>query len=469
MVRTRFSPSPTGMLHIGSARVALYCWLYARRNNGQYILRIEDTDQERSTQEAVDVILEGLNWLGIDHDEGPFYQTQHLDRYNEILEQLLQSGYAYYCDCTKERLDEVREQQKAQNLKPRYDHHCRDLNLGPGEDRVVRFANPLDGVVTFTDAVLGEIRIANEELDDFIIRRTDGYPTYNFSVVVDDVDMRISHVIRGNDHVNNTPKQINLMHALGATPPVFAHLPLILGDDGKKLSKRHGALSVLEYRDQGYLPQALLNYLLRLGWSHGDEEIFSIERMMQLFDLDHVSKSPAQFDAQKSLWINQQYIKNAKPDDLVGQVQRLFDLRGIATASGPELSGVIAAQLERAKTLDEMVDKSLFFYQPVEGYDEKAFKKHVKPEFIPAVRYVYEQFVAISAWEKAGLHQIILDSSERFAVKLGKVAQPIRLALTGGTVSPPLDITLELLGRETVLQRFKDFFAQVDSTQDDMS
>ena len=462
MIRTRFSPSPTGMLHIGSARVALYCWLFARRHNGKYILRIEDTDRERSTQEAVDVILNGLEWLGIDHDEGPYFQTHHIERYNQVIDQLIAENKAYYCDCTKERLDAVRESQKNQKQKPRYDHHCRNRALSHAEGRVVRFANPLTGATEFEDLVLGKITISNSELDDFIIRRADGYPTYNFSVVVDDIDMKISHVIRGNDHVNNTPKQINIMRALGGTVPYFAHLPLILGDDGKKLSKRHGALSVLEYREQGYLQSALLNYLLRLGWSHGDEEIFSTKQMMELFDLEHVSKSPAQFDNQKCLWLNQHYIKNSVPGDLLPLVQQIFSSRAIDISQGPSLEGVISAQIERVKTLVEFVDKSEFFYKSVESYDPKAFKKHIKPNIIPVLESIHVAFKNLNDWQGENLHRIIVEAAEAADLKMGKVAQPIRLAVTGGTVSPSLDITLELLGKKKVVDRLLTFLMYIE-------
>jgi glutamyl-tRNA synthetase len=349
------------MLHIGSARVALYCWLFARRHQGEYILRIEDTDRERSTQEAVDVILDGLAWLGIDHDTGPIFQSQRDSLYATYLQKLLDTNQAYYCNCSKQRLDDLRAEQMANKQKPKYDHHCRGLNLPAGDDTVVRFANPIDGVVSFQDAVLGGITISNKELDDFIIARADGSPTYNFTVVVDDIEMQISHVIRGNDHVNNTPRQINLMQALGVTPPVYAHLPLILGDDGKKLSKRHGALSVLEYQKQGYLPHALLNYLLRLGWSHGDDEIFSQADMMRLFDLEHINKSPARFDSKKSLWLNQHYIKQASPNDLVPAVKQLAKELQRDYSQGPDLTAVIAALQERAKTLVELVEKSAFW------------------------------------------------------------------------------------------------------------
>lgn len=457
MIRTRFSPSPTGMLHIGSARVALYCWLFARRHQGDYILRIEDTDRERSTQEAVDVILDGLAWLGIDHDTGPIFQSQRDSLYTTYLQKLLDTNQAYYCNCSKQRLDDLRAEQMANKQKPKYDHHCRDLQLPPGDDTVVRFANPTEGVVSFDDAVLGNVTIANAELDDFIIARSDGSPTYNFTVVVDDVEMKISHVIRGNDHVNNTPRQINMMRALGATPPTYAHLPLILGDDGAKLSKRHGALSVLEYQKQGYLPHALLNYLLRLGWSHGDDELFSQAEMIQLFDLEHVNKSPARFDTKKSLWINQHYIKHSSPEDLQPAVELLAQQMNVDYNNGPELTAVIAAFQDRAKTVVELVEKSAFFYTDITGYDEKAMAKHVNEDTRPIVERVYEKLSSLDDWQEEKIQALLTAIVDESGLKFGKVAQPIRLALTGGTVSPSLGVTLQLFGREKALSRLQDF------------
>ena len=462
MIRTRFSPSPTGMLHIGSARVALYCWLFARRHQGEYILRIEDTDRERSTQEAVDVILQGLDWLGIHHDHGPYFQSQRNALYAKKLQALLDSKKAYHCHCSKERLDSLRTEQMANKQKPKYDYHCRDLNLPATDTSVVRFANPISGSVSFTDAVLGEITIANAELDDFIIARSDGSPTYNFTVVVDDCDMKISHVIRGNDHVNNTPRQINLIHALGMTPPTYAHLPLILGDDGKKLSKRHGALSVLEYQDQGYLPHALLNYLLRLGWSHGDEEIFSEEAMKACFDLDHINKSPARFDTKKSLWINQHYIKNSDPNDLLLPVQHLAQSQSLDLSSGPDLKSVIEAFQERAKTLVDILTGAAFFYTEPKTFDVKAMGKVNIDQAVPLLNRACELLSTVD-WEVTSLQQLLENLVKESGLKFGQVAHPLRLALTGGTISPSLSVTLSLMKRDTTLSRLQYFLSVLGS------
>lgn len=452
-VRTRFAPSPTGYLHVGGARTALYCWLYAKKHNGTFLLRIEDTDRERSTDEAIQAILDGMDWLELSHDEGPYYQTHRFARYQEVTLQLLNEGKAYRCYCSKERLEKLREEQQQQGLKPRYDGHCRDCaHPDTGESFVVRFKNPVDGFVEFEDKVLGTIRFQNTELDDLIIARSDGVPTYNFTVVVDDFDMNITHVIRGNDHVNNTPRQINMLKALGVTPPIYAHVPMILGDDGKRLSKRHGAVSVLQYRKEGYLPHALLNYLVRLGWSHGDQEIFSREEMIELFDLDSLNKSPSAFNTSKLIWLNQHYMKTLEPRVLAPHLTWHMQQLNIDFHQGPALEDIIVAQRERVKTLREMAEKSRFFYENVEYIDAETCKKHLNKESLPLLKGVKAHLADLTQWEKEAIHHAILTVSEEFNVKMGKVAQPIRVAITGTTVSPPIDETLVLLGQEKTLQ-----------------
>ncbi len=362
--RTRFAPSPTGYLHVGGARTALYCWLYAKHNKGDFILRIEDTDRERSTQEAVDAILEGMSWLGLDYDEGPFYQTDRFDRYKELINQLLEQGSAYKCYCSKERIDSLRQELEQQGLKPRYDGHCRSIKEeDTNKDFVVRFKNPLTGNVVFDDLVRGTVTVANEELDDVIIQRSDGTPTYNFTVVVDDADMNIGMVIRGDDHISNTPRQINILEALGKAIPQYAHIPMILGPDGKRLSKRHGAVSVLQYRDDGFLPEALVNYLLRLGWSHGDQEIFSVPEMIEYFDFEHVSRSAAAINPEKLIWLNQHYLKTLPTVDVAKQLAWHCERLGIDCSNGPDLIDVVTAQASRVKTLVEMAEKSRFFFE----------------------------------------------------------------------------------------------------------
>ncbi len=383
-VRTRFAPSPTGMLHIGGVRTALFCWLYARHHGGQFILRVEDTDRERSTPEALQAILDGMQWLGLDHDEGPFYQSQRMDRYGEVIEQFLREGKAYHCYCSKEELEEMRAGQLSRKEKPRYDGRCRNRSEPrPGVTPVVRFRSPQTGQVVVDDVVHGPITFDNAELDDLIIARSDGSPTYNFCVVVDDYDMRITHVIRGDDHINNTPRQVNMLRALGVEPPVYAHVPMILGPDGAKLSKRHGAVSVLQYRDEGFLPEGLLNYLGRLGWSHGDQEIFSLEEMVRLFDIEDVNKSASALNPDKMLWTNQQHILRSSPEHLAGHLAPQLEALGVPAADDARLAAVASAQQERAKTLREMAENSLFFFREPAGYDDKAAKKNLTPETAP--------------------------------------------------------------------------------------
>jgi glutamyl-tRNA synthetase len=452
VVRTRFAPSPTGYLHVGGARTALYCWLYARKMQGTFILRVEDTDVERSTQESVQAILDAMEWLNLKYDEGPFYQTQRFDRYRDVVAQLLKDGKAYHCYCSKERLENLRNEQMANKEKPRYDGTCRDLATSGEGSFVVRFRNPLEGEVHFDDLIRGPLTFSNQELDDLIIMRSDGTPTYNFTVVVDDWDMQITHVIRGDDHINNTPRQINILRALGATPPLYAHVSMILGSDGKRLSKRHGAVSVMQYREEGFLPEALLNYLARLGWSHGDQEIFSIEELVSLFDIPQINRAPAAFNNEKLLWLNQHYIKTSDPKQVAIELAWHMEQLGIDTRQGPALTDLIVAQAERAKTLREMAEKSSYFYQEVHYHDE-AVSQHLTADAIPVLIAMRDGLLAVTDWQKEAIHQVIVTVSEALALKLGKIAQPVRVAVTGNTMSPPIDVTLQLLGRERTVER----------------
>ena len=453
-VKTRFAPSPTGMLHIGGVRTALFSWLYARHHSGTFVLRIEDTDRERSTDEAIGVILDGMQWLGLHGDEGPYYQTRRMDRYREVIEQFLQEGKAYHCYCTREELDAMRERQLAAKQKPRYDGTCRHRTRPrAGVDPVVRFRNPTDGNVVVHDQVHGPVSFENVELDDLIIARSDRTPTYNFCVVVDDSDMQITHVIRGDDHLNNTPRQINMLEALGATPPSYAHVPMILGPDGAKLSKRHGAVSVLQYREEGFLPEALLNYLVRLGWSHGDQEIFTLEEMVRLFDIADVNKSASAFNPDKLLWLNQQHIMRSTPQALVPHFKVQLEAHGVHDAASDKMAAAARAQQERAKTLREMAANSLFFFRDVDSYDPKAAKRNLTPESAVALRQTRDSLAALDVWTAAGIHASVERVAADLGVGLGKVAQPIRVAVSGGAVSPPIDMTLEVLGRDVTLAR----------------
>jgi glutamyl-tRNA synthetase len=453
-VRTRFAPSPTGFLHIGGLRTALFCWLYARRHAGRFVLRIEDTDLERSTSEAIQQILDGMEWAGLAHDEGPFYQTKRFGRYAEVIEELLATGHAYRCYCTKEELEELRAAQTARGEKPRYDGRWRDrTDSRPGVAPVVRFRNPLAGEVVVEDVVHGPVVFQNAELDDLIIARSDGTPTYNFCVVVDDMDMEITHVIRGDDHLNNTPRQMNMLLALGRKPPVYAHLPMILGPDGAKLSKRHGAVSVLQYRDDGFLPEAVLNYLVRLGWSHGDQEIFSIEEMVRLFDIADVNKSASAFNFEKLAWLNQQHMMRAPVGRVASFLRWHLEQAGIRADDDAQLEAIVLVQRERAKTLKEMAANSVFFFQAPAAYDDKAVRKHVTPEIISALREISPALESLPDWSAAAIHELLGAFAAAKGLNLGKLAQPVRLAVCGGTVSPPIDATLAILGRAESLGR----------------
>ena len=462
-IRTRFAPSPTGYLHVGGVRTALFSWLYARKHGGKFVLRIEDTDLERSTQESVNAILEGMTWLGLEYDEGPFYQTHRFERYNEVIGRLLDKGMAYRCNCSKERLETLREQQMARKDKPRYDGHCRDTEVSPDQPHVIRFRNPLQGEVVIDDQIRGRVVVANAELDDLVIRRSDGSPTYNLTVVVDDHDMEITHVIRGDDHINNTPRQINMLRALEWNVPGYAHLPMILGDDGARLSKRHGAVSVMQYLQDGYLPEAVLNYLVRLGWSHGDQEVFSVDEMIRLFDLDGVNRAPSTFNTEKLRWLNHQYLKDSDPGRIAHLLSSHLGDLGIDPSEGPDLLAVIEAQRERANTLVELAEISAFYYRDFKVIDEKAAKKAFKAGAAEALDAVRDRLAELTLWERAEIHQAIATTVEQLGVGFGKVAMPLRVAVTGGSPSPDLDLTLFLVGREATLRRIDRAIEQVGS------
>jgi glutamyl-tRNA synthetase len=452
------------MLHIGGVRTALFSWLYARRHGGVFILRIEDTDRERSTEEATQVILDGMKWLGLDADEGPYYQTKRMDRYREVIEQFLASGHAYRCYCTKEELEAMRNQQLAAKQKPRYNGTCRNRKEPrPGVEPVIRFKNPLDGTVVVEDAIHGNVLFDNAELDDLIIARSDGTPTYNFCVVVDDMDMKVTHVIRGDDHLNNTPRQINMLRALGAPTPVYAHVPMILGADGAKLSKRHGAVSVLQYRDEGFLPEALLNYLVRLGWSHGDQEIFTLEELQRVFDIRDVNKAASAFNPEKLLWLNQQHIMRAAPERLGKLLRPQLEALGIVCEDEGKLARVAKVMQERAKTLKEMAANSRYFFEDVQKYDEKAAKKNLTAESVAALRLSGEKLSELEQWNATSIHATVAEVASELGVGLGKVAQPLRVAITGSAASPPIDVTLEVLGQEATLRRIERAIGYIES------
>ena len=455
-VKTRFAPSPTGYLHVGGARTALYSWLYAKKHQGQFVLRIEDTDRERSTEESVQAIFDGMDWLTLGHDEGPFYQTQRFERYKEKIDEMLQSEQAYRCYCSKERLDKLREEQQANKQNIGYDGHCRGLSANEqdhSKPHVIRFKNPQEGKVVFKDLIKGEIAVSNSELDDLIIARTDGTPTYNFTVVVDDLDMGISHVIRGDDHVNNTPRQINMIKALGAEPPQFAHVPMILGDDGKRLSKRHGAVSVTQYRDQGYLPQAMLNYLIRLGWSHGDQEVFSLDEMIELFDLKDVNRAPSAFNTEKLNWLNQHYMKSLPASDVLPHLEWHIAQADLDTSNGPDITKLIPLMAERVKTLKELVESVRYFYEDYQEFDAKAAKKHLRPVAKQPLEVVKAKLSEQNEWTADDLHALVSATAEELGLGMGKVGMPLRVAVTGSGMSPDLGITLGLIGKERVLSR----------------
>lgn len=460
-VRTRFAPSPTGFLHIGGARTALFSWAYAKKHGGQFVLRVEDTDIERSTPEAVQAILDGMQWLGLDYDEGPFYQMQRMDSYKKHLEKMLASGHAYYCYSSKEELDALREQQMQQGLKPRYNRKWRSeegkvLPEVPTDVLpVIRFKNPKDGVVSWDDIVKGKIEIANAELDDLIIARSDGTPTYNFCVVVDDWEMAITHVIRGDDHVNNTPRQINMLHALGATVPQYAHLSMILGGDGQKLSKRHGAVSVMQYHVDGYLPEAVLNYLARLGWSHGDDEIFDMQQFCQWFDLDHITPSAAQFNTEKLNWLNAHYIKVADINLLSDNISKRLESLGVSVQATPPINSVLELYRERANNLNQLATDIAYFYKRPQA-NEADVEKHITPEIKPVMVALYEK-LKNTVWTAALIHEVINVTVTENALKFPKIAMPLRVMLAGVAQSPSIDQVMEVLGKEEVLNRIEAY------------
>ena len=453
--RTRFAPSPTGFLHIGGARTALYCYLEARRRGGKFILRVEDTDRERSTQAAIDAILQAMDWLGLEYDEGPIFQTHRLDRYREAAEQLVAAGKAYYAYETKEELDSMREAAMAKNEKPRYNGAYREQNAPYREDpnRVIRFRNPTSGSVVFNDKIKGRIEWSNEELDDLVIFRSDGYATYNFAVVVDDIDMAITDVIRGDDHVNNTPRQINIYEALGAPVPHFAHMPMILDPEGAKLSKRHGAANVMQYRDDGYLPHALINYLVRLGWSHGDQEIFSKDEMISLFKIEDVNSKPSRLDPAKLGWLNQHYLKTDAPEDVAKHLLRHLETAGYDLAQGPAPADVVMALRDRVQTLKDMAERASVWYRPLTSYEPDAVTKHLLPSASEPLAALRESFAALAEWTPEAIHAAMQATGEKLGLKLGKLAPALRVAITGSQVSPSIDHTVYLAGREQALVR----------------
>lgn len=463
-VITRFPPSPTGSLHIGGARTALFNWLFARHHGGKFVLRIEDTDVARSTEESTRGIFDGMEWLGLEWDEGPYYQTQRLDIYKEYLQKLLDTGHAYYCDCTPDELDARRKKAMAEGRKPKYDGRCRDRGLGPGPNRVIRFRCPDSGTTVLNDLIKGPIFFENAELDDLVLQRSDGIPTYNFVVVIDDVTMNITHVIRGDDHVNNTPRQILIYQALGAPLPQFGHVPMILGQDKAKLSKRHGATSVMAYKDMGYLPEALVNGLARLGWAHGDQEIFSREELIEYFSLENVGKSPSVFNLEKLLWLNAHYIKESDPLTLVPLLKPFLEKRGYPAKPDGYVAEAVRTLQTRVHTLEEMADGMKFFLVDDVEYDPAAAKKFLTPTMLEAFEKLIPVFEAMQVFSEENLekafHQIVVTE---MGLKLGKVAQPVRVALTGGTVSPGLFEIIGALGKETVLKRLKRALAHMKS------
>jgi len=454
-VRTRFAPSPTGFLHIGGVRTALFSWLYARHHDGEFVLRIEDTDRERSTSEAMDMILDGMEWLGLNYDKGPFHQSKRGERYSEVIDQLLREEKAYHCYCSKEELEKMRADAMARGDKPKYNGRCRTVTTPPPDNikPVVRFKNPLTGQVVVNDMIQGKVTYRNDELDDLIIARSDGTPTYNLTVVVDDMDMEITHVIRGDDHLNNTPRQMNLFSALDRSFPEYAHAPLILGENGKKLSKRQEITSILDYKDKGYLPEAILNYLVRLGWSHGDQEIFSADEMIELFDVASVNKSAASINPDKLIWLNQHYIKTGDSKRLSGLLGDYLRFHAINTDVGPSLEQIVVTQKDRVKTLSDMALQSRYFFEDFDTFDETAARKHLQSDVLEPFSLLQTSFQTMSDWSAPAIYKVIEEVAVICGIKLGKIAQPLRVAVTGNAISPSIDTTLSLIGQKRVIER----------------
>lgn len=458
MIRTRFAPSPTGDLHIGGVRTALFSWLYAQQHNGEFILRIEDTDTQRSTEQATQVILEGMRWLGLEPNGDIIYQSQRHERYQAVVQHLLDQGRAYRCYCSQERLQQLRQQQIDNGQKPQYDGHCRQFMTQPSSNQphVIRFYNPQQGEVTFNDCVHGTISVNNQELDDFVMVRTDGTPTYNFCVVIDDSDMNITHVLRGDDHINNTPRQINLYRALGLEPPIFGHVPMILGPDGKRLSKRHGAVNILSYREQGYLPGALLNYLVRLGWSHGDQEIFSKQNMIELFNLEHIAKSPAAINNEKLDWLNQHYIKTEPADSIEPELRWHYQQLDIDIDNGPTLDNIIELYRERAKTLKELAESSRFFFENI-NYDQAESDKIVQTNTVEILEALYKKLNELNEWHEIAIKNELKSVANEHGVKFKNVGLPVRYAVSATLASPAIGPMLTVMGQDLVLKRISCF------------
>ena len=460
MIRTRFAPSPTGYLHIGGVRTALFSWAYARKNNGVFVLRIEDTDLERSTPESVKAIMDGMHWVGLDYDEGPFYQTQRFDRYKEVIQQLLESGHAYRCYCSKEELEAMRAEQEAKGEKPRYDRRWRPeegktLPAIPADvEPVIRFRTPLDGTVAWDDAVKGRIEFSNTELDDLIIARPDGSPTYNFCVVVDDWDMQITHVIRGDDHVNNTPRQINILKALNAPLPVYGHLPMILNEDGQKMSKRRDAVSVVDYADKGILPEALLNYLARLGWGHGDDEFFDMKQFVEWFSLEAVSASASRFNQEKFLWLNAQHIKAADNSRLAALIAPRLAAAGVDTTTGPVIEEVIALVKERIQDLNALALEVDYFYKNREAAAADV-EKHLAGDAVARMGRFADKLAALDSWTAESIHELFKPFCAEEGIKMGQLGMPLRVLVCGTTQTPSVDAVLALIGKEEVLRRLR--------------
>ncbi|UDG81496.1 Glutamate--tRNA ligase [Candidatus Profftia lariciata] len=454
-IKTRFAPSPTGYFHLGSARTALYAWLFARHNQGEFILRIEDTDLERSTDEAIKNIIDCMHWLNIDWDQGPYYQTKRFERYNYVINKMLEQGSAYKCYCSKERLENLRKTNITSNTKPRYDGFCRYNNYyNNNKPYVVRFLNPIEGSVIFYDKIRGFIEFNNKELDDLIIRRTDGSPTYNFCVVIDDWDMEITHIIRGEDHINNTPRQINILKALGAPVPHYAHVPMILNNTGKKMSKRHSdTVNVMQYRDDGYLPEALLNYLVRMGWSYGDQEIFSTDEMKKLFTLDNISKSASIFNLEKLQWLNQFYLKKMPVEYLARHLTWHINQFGYDTHSGPNLFEIIPLLTRRCKTLKDMAAHARYFYEDFTNFNNDAVKKYLCLVARKPLELIRTKIAAITDWTFTNIDNVIQKTAEELKLTMDKVGMPLRVAMTGTDQSLSINILIYYIGQRKSLKR----------------